>query len=86
MRAYGRRLASSLWAAIGRTRNAVTHVIGADELALGLALGLVAAGFWRMPSWQAGAFLAPGVVLLWVFLPQRARFVEAPPPRSSRTK
>ena len=44
-----------------------------DELLLALALALVTAGLW--PWIGQGALVAPGVVLLWIALPQRAELV-----------
>lgn len=63
-------------AAIGRVWLAVRGEIGRDELFLSWALLLIAVGFWDL--WRPGAFLAPGLVLLYVALPTRAPFVDRP--------
>ena len=52
---------------------AVASVVGRDELTLLAGLGLVAAGFAEF--WRPGAFLFPGLVLVWVALPTRHGFV-----------
>lgn len=60
----------------GRSRAlvaALASIIGVDELVLGLALALIAAGLWQ--TWRPGAFLVPGIVLLWIALPARAGFI-----------
>jgi hypothetical protein len=69
----GRWLRSSAGAAVVWMR----HEIGTTEIALALALVLLAAGFWSW--WRPGAYLAPAIVLLWMFLPVRHRFVVATP-------
>lgn len=48
-----------------------------DELLMLIGLALVATGAWQV--WRPGAFLAPGLVLLWLALPARAPFVLRPP-------
>ena len=61
--------------------------IGRDEVALVVALGLVALGCWDF--WRPGAALVPGLVMLWLFLPARRPFVEKPlitPKPSRRTE
>lgn len=55
---------------------ACRHAIGIDEIAVTLALALIAAGFWSW--WRPGAFLVPGVVLLWLCLPARSVFIIRP--------
>jgi len=57
--------------------NSLTSVIGADELGLALALGLIAVGLWSV--WRPGSFLVPGVILLWIALPARRPFIERLP-------
>lgn len=48
-----------------------------EELFVALGLLLIAAGFWQF--WRPGSFVIPGAMLLWLFVPQRQRFV-APRP------
>lgn len=60
----------------------MTTAIGVDELLLVVALGLIAAGLWQ--AWKPGAYLVPGLVLLWIVLPARAAFVVRPPPPSEK--
>jgi hypothetical protein len=55
----------------------VATAIGVDELLLVLALTLVAVGMWQV--WKPGAYLVPGLVLLWIVLPQRASWIARPP-------
>jgi hypothetical protein len=43
------------------------------ELLLVCALALIARGLLEV--WHAGAYLVPGVVLLWIVLPTRHAFV-----------
>lgn len=54
----------------------VTSIVGPDELLLATALILIAAGAWLV--WKPGAFLAPGIVLLWIGLPTRKPLIERP--------
>ncbi len=72
---------------LGAVWLAIVAAIGIDELALALALGLIGLGCWMV--WKPGAFLVPGLVLLWLALPSRAPFVSRPPdkpqPPSRRT-
>jgi hypothetical protein len=60
--------------------------IGAREALLLISLALIAFGFWLF--WRPGAFLAPGVVLLWLAVASNAAFVLRPdtdgPPRKPR--
>lgn len=51
--------------------------ISLDDLVLVLALVLLAVGFWQV--WTPGAFIVPGLVLLWLVLPSRAPLVTRPP-------
>jgi hypothetical protein len=67
-----------------RAASAVTHVIGVDEVGLIAALLLIAVGFWDL--WRPGAFLVPGAVLLWIWLPVRKPFVHRPTQASMRRK
>lgn len=52
----------------------VTRVVGLQELLVAAALWLLAQGF--LEFWRPGAFIVPGAVMLWMFLPQRSRLVE----------
>lgn len=47
-----------------------------DELLLIAALALIARGLWL--TWQPGAYLAPGVIVLWIVLPSRRALVSRP--------
>ncbi len=58
---------------------AVVSIIGPDEIMLATALLLVSAGFWTV--WRPASYLVPGLVLLWIALPQRASFVLRQAPR-----
>ena len=55
---------------------AICAAFGQDEIALIVALGLIAFGLWDV--WRPGSFIAPGVVLLWIYLPARLPFVVTP--------
>lgn len=55
--------------ALGRVLGSLT-----EELAILIALLLIGIGFWDF--WRPGSFLAPGIVLLWLFVPQRRAFIE----------
>ena len=57
-------------AAVGRRLVDNVH-----ELLLVIALALIARGLLEV--WHAGAYLVPGVVLLWIVLPTRRAFVVA---------
>lgn len=56
---------------------AVRAAVGVDDLVLAAALMLLAIGFALV--WLPGAFIVPGLVLLWLVLPSRAPFVTRPP-------
>ena len=64
----------------------VTQAVGWDEALLLLGLILLTAGLW--PVLHRGALSAPGVVLLWIALPSRTRFVERvePTPAQKRSR
>lgn len=49
-----------------------------QDVAIAAAIGLLAYGFslW----WRPGAYLAPAVILLWIYLPSRYEFVVSRPP------
>lgn len=55
------------------TWKTLASYVGADEAMLAIALMLIAAGFWSW--WRPGAYLVPGVVLLWIALPSRVPFI-----------
>jgi hypothetical protein len=64
-----------------RIRNgllAIGAVLGSltEEIFVAVGIALIAVGFWQV--WHPGAFLAPGAVLLWQFLPPRAAFIDRP--------
>lgn len=61
----------------------IAGIIGADELAITVALVLVTVALW--PALGRQALIAPGLVLLWVALPARAPFI-ARPTKSTRRK
>lgn len=78
-RSSRRRLAMARAAISRRGRAAavtIAGLIGPDEILVGAALVLIAVGMWQV--WKPGAFLVPGVVLLWIGIPQRAPFVNHP--------
>ena len=70
----------SAWRAVRRGATAVgtfiADQIGRDELLLAGGLALVSVGLWE--TWRPGAYLVPGLVMLWIGLPSRAAFVERP--------
>jgi hypothetical protein len=45
-----------------------------EELAIAVGLVLIAIGCWDF--WRPGSTLFPGLVLLWLFTPQRKSFIE----------
>jgi hypothetical protein len=59
-----------------RLCNAIVAAIWPDELLLAIGLVLLTVGLW--PLLAQVALIAPGVVLVWMTVPTRARFV-APP-------
>jgi hypothetical protein len=68
-----------------RSAAAITWVVsnvGVDELLLAVALGLIAVGLWSV--WRPGAYLVPGLVLLWIVMPARAPFLTRPPAPSEK--
>ena len=56
-----------------------------EEIAVGIGAMLLAVGLWQW--WPPAAFIAVGLVVLWVALPSRSPFVERPPAKdvSGRT-
>jgi hypothetical protein len=69
-----------------RLVTALTSEIGVDEVMPAIGLGLLAYGLWL--AWAPGAFIAPGLVVLWTYLPARVPFVVRPveKPRSRRSE
>lgn len=65
-----RRRLSEVGAAAWR---ALTAIVGVDELLVGAGLVLVTMGLWSLVD--RAALIAPGLVLLWIAVPQRTRFV-----------
>jgi hypothetical protein len=60
-------------------------VIGPDELAIYVALALIAAGCWvEWPLWRRAALLVPGSVMVWMYLPQRTAFLDRPMPKTGK--
>jgi hypothetical protein len=60
---------------------AVADVIGPDEILLAAGLTLVTVALW--PVMGRVALIVPGVVLLWIAIPEREQFVRRPPTESS---
>lgn len=52
-------------------------LVGADEVALLIAMGLIVTALW--PWVGQGALLVPGLVLLYLALPARTSFIARPP-------
>jgi hypothetical protein len=67
-----------------RVLAASSRLVGVEEVAIYLALGLMAAGCWQV--WAPGACLVPGAVMLWMYLPQRQPFITRPPAPIARRK
>ena len=63
---------------------AITNVLGTDELLLLTALLLVAGGFWQV--WRPGAFIVPGLVLLYIALPSRSAFIVRIPEKPAKPR
>lgn len=63
-----------MYRALTRAHNALVAVIGIEEVAIYAALALIAAGCWQ--AWRPGSYLFPGLVMLWMYLPQRKAFIE----------
>lgn len=62
---------------------AIVREVGIDEIGLTVALLLLAEGARQV--WPPAAYLAPALVLLWIFLPQRKGFVyRTPPPQKGK--
>ena len=68
---------SSLRTNLVRSAAWVGRTIGAEELVLAAGLTLVTIGLW--PVVGQAALVVPGVVLVWVALPQRTAFVQRTP-------
>lgn len=56
---------------------ALSAAVGVEEALIYTALGLMACGCWQV--WKPGAYLVPGAVMLWMYLPQRKAFVDREP-------
>jgi fatty acid desaturase len=71
---------------LSRLRNlarALPAAFDKDDALLLVGLLLLIAGLW---TWsRALALIAPGLILVWVFLPSRPPFVEPPAPRARRS-
>ncbi len=78
------------WKPIGkRVVACVTAIVGMDELVLCAGIALASAGVWQV--WKPGAYLLPGLVLIWMALPPRKAFIvrvsdagAAPPRKDGR--
>ena len=57
-----------------RSSQALTRVV--DELVLTAGVVLIAIGCWDL--WRPGAFIVPGVILVWISLPARTGFIDRP--------
>lgn len=66
---YVRRRGRVGWAAF-------VSVIGPDEVLVSAGLVCLTAGLWPLAGQVA--LVAPALVLLWMGLPQRARFISGP--------
>jgi hypothetical protein len=65
-----------------RIAAAVTSVIGPEECAIYLALALLGTGCWWIA--KPAGLIVPAVVMLWMYVPTRARFVETKPQKKDR--
>lgn len=63
---------------------AIATIIGADELGVALALGVLGVGLW--PRFGRDTLIVIGVVLLWMFLPARSPFIVGPLAKDERKK
>lgn len=61
-----------------RLRDVVQREADAQSLLLGVAIGLIAFSLWTV--WRPGAYLVPGIILLWIVLPTRRPFIDRTPP------
>ena len=52
----------------------VRREIGIDEI--GLVAGVVLLALGAREVWRPAGLIAPAVVLLWIYLPQRVSFIE----------
>jgi hypothetical protein len=55
----------------------VVKVIGVHEILIYVAVALTAYGAAQV--WRPSGALVPGIVMLWMYLPQRPRFVQPVP-------
>lgn len=69
-------LNSRLLGRIRRLHQVLAAEVDRTSVALLFGLALVSVGLWD--AWRPGAFLAPGVVLVWLALPARVPFVMRP--------
>lgn len=76
------RMREAIGRVIQHTWSAITSVVGIDELLIYAAIGLVAKGASMV--WAPGAYLVPGIVMLWMYLPQRGSFIARPPAPARR--
>lgn len=60
-----------------RSLTVVRRVVGPEEVALAMGLALVTVGLW--PVAGQVALTVPGLVLIWLALPQRTTFVQRTP-------
>jgi len=54
----------------------ITSEIDLQTLVLLVGLALMSVGLWE--AWRPGAYLAPGVILVWMALPARRPFIHRP--------
>ena len=76
--AGGRQRTNQIWHRLtARVRSAAVVVrreIGIDEI--GLVAGVVLLALGAREVWRPAGLIAPAVVLLWIYLPQRVSFIE----------
>lgn len=73
LRRFGKALGE---AAIG-VKVALLSAIGVEEALIYTALALLACGCWQV--WKPGAYLVPGAIMLWMYLPTRAPLIHREP-------
>lgn len=59
-------------------------LVGVDEFFLTMGLVLLTVGLWTLIGWTA--LVAPGIVLLWIYVPARVPFVAGQPSRKPRSE
>lgn len=72
-----RRFGKALGEAAISVKEALRSAIGVEEALIYTALGLLACGCWQI--WKPGAFIIPGAVMLFMYLPQRQPFINREP-------